>query len=64
MIVHLNCDLEVDNIIRDITNTYQFIQRQPISPVTSDPPGTAVAGLEEEMIKEAEDKAVEEISEL
>ena len=76
MIAHLNCDLEVDNIMRDITNTYQFIQRQPISSVTSEPPGndaitnemfietaTAVVGLEEEMIKEAKDKAIEEISE-
>ena len=76
VITDLNCDLEVDNIMRDITNTYQFIQRQPISPVTSEPPGndgftnemfieaaTAVAGLKEEMIKEAEDKAIEEISE-
>ena len=31
VITDLNCDLEVDNIIRDITNTYQFMQRQPIS---------------------------------
>ena len=51
------------------------MQRQPISPVTSEPPvndamnnemcietATAVAGLEKELIKEAEDKAIEEIS--
>ena len=51
------------------------MQRQPISPVTSEPPGndaltnemfidtaTAVAGSEKEMIKEAEDRAIEEIS--
>ena len=76
MITDLNCDLEVDNIMRDITNTYQFMQRQPISPVISEPQlndamnnemcnetATAVAGLEKELIKEAEDKAIEEISE-
>ena len=76
MITDLNCDLEVDNIMRDITNTYQFMQRQPISPVISEPQlndamnnemcietANAVAGLEKELIKEAEDKAIEEISE-
>ena len=77
VITNLNCDLEVDNIIRDITNTYQFMPIQPISPVTSEPPvidamnnemlieeATAVVGLEKEMIKEAKDKAIEEISEI
>ena len=77
VITDLNCDLEVDNIMRDITNTYEFMQRQPISPVTSEPPvnvalnnnemcietATAVAELEKELIKETEDKAIEEISE-
>ena len=76
VITDLNCDLEVDNIMPDITSTYQFTQRQPISPLTSESPvndamnnemcietATAVAGLEKELIKEAEDKATEEISE-
>ena len=59
VIAHLICDLEVDNIMRDITNTYQFMQRHPILPVASESQGndamtnemfietaTAVAGLE------------------
>ena len=70
VITNLNCDLEVDNIMRYITNTYQFMQGQPISPVTSEPPvndamnnelfietATAVAGIEKR------NEAIEEMSE-
>ena len=79
VVSELRCDLEVHSIMRDITNTYSFLQTRTISPIDKEQPTcsnrnnenidfnetiSAVAGLVQETIDETREKAVENISEV